>query len=239
MIVSHKYKFIFIKTVKTAGTSIEVYLSAYCGDNDVVTPIWPHVEPHRPRNYRGVWNPFPEMLRRRGRGTKAMLKIARDLARRSRFYNHISALSAQSRLPSYVWRSYFKFCVERNPWDKTLSHYHFMKDRLASEMSFQDYLDRGKLCWNHPLYCNPFGQIMVDRVLKFESLSSELSDVFGQLGVPFDGTLGIRAKSGHRADKRPYQEVYSQTQRTLIERSFKQEIQLHSYRFEPRDMQSA
>ncbi len=39
MIISHKYKFIFLKTKKTAGTSIEISLSRYCGDKDIITPI--------------------------------------------------------------------------------------------------------------------------------------------------------------------------------------------------------
>ena len=39
MIVSHKHKFIFIKTKKTAGTAIEAALSELCGPQDVITPF--------------------------------------------------------------------------------------------------------------------------------------------------------------------------------------------------------
>ena len=39
MIVSHEHKFIFLKTKKTAGTSIELALSQLCGPDDVITPL--------------------------------------------------------------------------------------------------------------------------------------------------------------------------------------------------------
>jgi hypothetical protein len=55
MIISHRHRFIFIKTRKTAGTSIEVYLSRFCGEEDVVTPLNPPVEGHEPRNHLGPW----------------------------------------------------------------------------------------------------------------------------------------------------------------------------------------
>lgn len=39
MIISHAHRFIFIKTEKTAGTSLEIALSRYCGSDDI-TPFW-------------------------------------------------------------------------------------------------------------------------------------------------------------------------------------------------------
>jgi hypothetical protein len=39
MIISHKHKFIFLKTRKTASTSTEFALNEICGPEDVVTPV--------------------------------------------------------------------------------------------------------------------------------------------------------------------------------------------------------
>ena len=37
MIISHKHKFIFFKTRKTAGSSIQVELAKYCTYDDIIT----------------------------------------------------------------------------------------------------------------------------------------------------------------------------------------------------------
>jgi hypothetical protein len=71
----------------------------------------------------------------------------------------------------------------------------------------------------------------VDRVLHYENLLAELSEVLSQLNIPFDGTLGVAAKSEYRTDRRPYQLVFNDEQRRLIENAFAREIELHGYRF--------
>lgn len=228
LIISHKYKFIFIKTKKTAGTSIEVYLSQFCGEDDVVTPIWPHVEPHRARNYQGLWNPLPEIIESRGRDLKTIWK---HLWRRHRYVRHLPATIIRARTSREVWETYFKFCVERNPWDKTLSHYAMINDRKDGGLTLDEYFDRRWFCINYPKYTDSRGSILVDRVLKYESLMQELSQVFGQLGIPFEGSLGVRAKSEHRTDRRPYQEVFTSRQREIIDKAFAPEIAMHGYVF--------
>ncbi len=40
-IINHKFKFIFIKTRKTAGTSLEIALSKFCDSEDMITRIKP------------------------------------------------------------------------------------------------------------------------------------------------------------------------------------------------------
>ncbi len=228
MILSHKFKFIFIKTMKTAGTSIEVYLSQHCSEGDVLTPISPQVEPHRPRNYSGIWNPLPELRAHRGRD---LLRTCQQLLSRQMYYNHISAVDAQARTSPRIWDEYFKFCVERNPWDKTLSHYSMMRHQEGVELTLDEYFRRGLFCRNSPLYTDRRGRLLVDRVLKYEALDSELKEVFQQLGVPFNGTLRVNAKGEYRADRTAYQQVLTKAQAREVERVFSDEIAMHGYTF--------
>jgi hypothetical protein len=229
MIISHKYKFIFIKTAKTAGTSIEAFLSKQCGPMDIVTPIAPPIEGHQPRNYRGFINPIPEILDAPG---KIFSAFRRAFTSRDKFYNHMPAALVQKRVPAHVWNSYFKFCVERNPWDKVLSHYHMRAARQRGSLSLDQYLVTGKFPVNYFRYTDPAGEkIIVDRVLRYENLIDDLAEVFSKLNVNFEGSLGIRAKSEYRTDRTPYQLVFNDEQRKIVEKAFAREIELHGYRF--------
>jgi hypothetical protein len=96
-----------------------------------------------------------------------------------------------------------------------------------------EYLARGRFPINYFRYTDGSGvKIIVDRVLHYENLLAELSEVLSQLKVPFDGTLGVAAKSEYRTDRRPHQLVFNDEQRRLVENAFAREIESHGYRFE-------
>jgi hypothetical protein len=230
MILSHKYRFIFIKTAKTAGTSIEVFLSKHCGTTDIVTPIRPPVKGHEPRNYLGFINPLPEILERPG---KLFSALQHSITSREKFYNHMPAREVRNRVPADLWNGYLKFCVERNPWDKVLSHYYMHAAREGGSLSLDEYLARGRFPINHFRYTDRSGRkIIVDRVIRYENLLVDLGEVFAQLNIPFDGTLGVAVKSEYRTDRTPYQQIFNDERRRIVEEAFAKEIELHGYRFE-------
>ena len=70
MILSHERKFIFLRTKKTAGTSIELALSDLCGPDDIITPLTGEDEARRAgrrgaQNWRlHSWWQSPRLLKR-------------------------------------------------------------------------------------------------------------------------------------------------------------------------------
>lgn len=229
MIISHKHKFIFIKTVKTAGTSIEVFLSRHCGLDDILTPIHPPVEGHQARNCEGFVYPIMDVFRQ---PFGPVSDLRHPFRKRERFYNHMPAWLVRKHVSSEIWNTYFKFCVERNPWDKVLSHYHMNVTRKNGALTLDQYFATGKFPINYTRYTDHSGKkIIVDRVVRYENLITELAEVFGRLSVPFEGTLGVRAKSEYRADRTPYQQVFNEKQRRIVEKAFAPEIELHGYQF--------
>lgn len=229
MIISHRHRFIFLKTVKTGGTSVEIALSRYCGDEDVVTPISPEDEPTRqalgiaPRNYlapRAAYS-LPDYYR---------LLVQRE--EKKLYWNHITAAEVRDRIGDDIWNSYFKFTVERNPWDKTISDFYWRASRggpQTLDAYFRKYRGDFKH-FNYPRYTLD-GQVAVDAIVRFEHLVGDLTSVLQRVGIAFDGVLP-RAKGTSRKDRRHYSELLSPAQLQMIADYFRPEIDLLGYQLE-------
>lgn len=228
MIVNHRYRFIFLKTKKTAGTSIEIALSRYCDAGDIVTKIGHRDEPKRQAlGYQGPVNhlePFDGSLRAR---------FDRWLhGPRHRYWNHMPASEVRAKVGEAVWSSYFKFCFERNPWDRAISQYHWQnrsKKRLPDFDSYLVEMERRGILSNFDTYAID-GVIAVDRVYRFEEMQASLEDIVRRLQLPAPMVLPD-AKRNVRRDKRPYQEAYSERGRKYVETVCAREIREFGYVF--------
>jgi len=240
MIISHKHKFIYLKCRKTAGTSVEMSLSKICGPHDIITSFNDKDEEKRlalgirsAQNYRltrkesqikNVWN------RWKARVLKRTVNIQEETLIRN-FYNHISAEEVAAALPE-VWNSYFKFTVERDPYDKVVSYYYWRggheKYMSVSEFILAGGIDAMK---SFDLY-SIAGVPAVDEIYRFEDFAFLEKDLTKRLSLdrPFK-IIDYKAKSGYRK-VRNYREILDDRAVELISKKFSRELELLGYEYQ-------
>jgi hypothetical protein len=221
LIVSHEHKFIFVKTRKTAGTSIEVFLARHLGPDAIVTPVVPAVDGHRAQHHDEWFNPLPQMLHQR------RLKPAlSDLKRHRTFWNHMPAARIKERVGAKVWRTYFKFCFERNPWDKVVSWYYFRQWK-DPDMPFDDFVRTQDLPSDFRLYSLD-GSVAVDFVGRFEQLTTDLARALEQVGIRAPVEL-TREKGTSRPPGARAQELFTPELDAIVSHTFAREIAEFGY----------
>ncbi len=230
MIISHKHKFIFLKTNKTAGTSIEIALSKICGEHDIITPISPVDEEKRSSpEYRGPQNykaPLSEY------SIKDWGKLVLKGTVKLKYYNHINAAEIKAGIGDEIWNSYYKFCFERNPWDRVISHYYWHY-KTEPRPSISEYLESARPAKIKDRGFGVYtinGEVAVDKVYKFEQLADSLEDIRQRLNISEELNLPT-TKAGSRKDKRSYKEILSDQERDKVAQIFSDEIKLFDYAY--------
>jgi hypothetical protein len=102
LILSHKYKFIFIHIPKCAGTSITQSLIPYLGQDDLVLGCTPEFE-----------------------------ALSREYKAKGWIHKHSTASEIREFVGEETWNSYFKFAFVRHPLDLILSLYFWWKKTAA------------------------------------------------------------------------------------------------------------
>lgn len=205
MIISHDYKFIFIKTRKTAGSSIEkIFLDKLQGTNYVFGGMMPE-------------NLYPVNCS---------------------FTNaeHNGSSFLQYHYPK-EWKNYFKFTVERNPWDKIVSRYYWVK-YFKPKKNVEDFDSYMKNCRKDVRKATDFAlytednKIVVDYVMRYENLDNEMKFVCDKIGLNYNHELQtIKLKSQHRAKNKNYQDYFDNKTKDIISTIFSKEIEYFNYKF--------
>lgn len=133
-------------------------------------------------------------------------------------------------LTERVWDEYYKFCFDRNPWDRALSQYHWAggESRPGSVAAFVRSGVRGPFS-NYDRY-SIHGVVAVDRVHRYEEMDRALAEISERLDLsPALALPAFRAKGDVRPDRRPYREALMDEARELIAIVCAREIRLLGY----------
>jgi hypothetical protein len=239
VIASYTNNFIFIKTRKTAGTSVEIVLSLWCSGRDVCSKISAEDEITRlsyggsPRNF--CHNPEVERAHLdiiAAGNVDDIARANRQLRKATRFRPHQSAAMVRDALPD-LWESAFRFTISRHPYEVVVSQAFWALDRRfggdASNWSdaLETVLEECQYL-NHELYSEN-GQLLVDKVLRFENLWSELGQIATERFHRTIPSVPPQAKTRHRKDHRPASEILTDNQKSRIVERCKFEFELMGY----------
>ena len=217
MIVCHRHRFIFVATRLTGAAVVETELARVCSTDDIVTVTANgaveagHNDSLAFANYRPLdW-----------------LKLM-TFGERARLDKHLSAVAIRELVGADVWRDYFKFCVERDPWDKAVALYRDRAGRGAVP-PIAEFLAAAKPATlsNFELYTIG-GTLAVDRMIRYEHLDAELDAVGHLLDLPIELRLGIEA---HRAAEPRYADVLGAAGRVVVDTVCRREIEMFGYAF--------
>ncbi len=229
MIVSHRHKFIFIKTKKTAGTAIEAALSELCGPSDVITPYREESEQDRkglsPQNYRieHKLKPKRPLLR------KILMRPERYYHTSVGFYEHMPAWQVRDYVGEEVWRSYFKFAFDRNPWDRQVSWYLDKTRWRRTRPSFERFMaSRRHYVDNYQLYTIERA-LAVDFLGRYERLEEDLNKALALAGVGRTLKIPRTNITPNKDETRDYRSYSSPETRAIVAEWYQSEIALLGY----------
>jgi hypothetical protein len=225
MIVSHGHRLIFVKTKKTAGTSVEIALSVNVGPRDIVTRLTPADEETR-AECGGVGPQNDRIPATRWRGSEfRRLRPGRWPV----FRNHMPARDIRRILPRW-WDEYLTFSIVRNPWDAVVSAYSWHCGRTRETVTLSEFISSGRAArvasW--PILSDG-GVVLLDEVVRYERLHEDMERLSERTGL--DPAQLPHAKAQFRGERRHYRELMSRSDRDRVASMFRNEITYFGYEY--------
>lgn len=219
MIISHSKKFIFVKSRKTAGSSIQIYLSRFCdSDTDIIVGSNAISGKVDQSNSAGVNRPVTIPMLNHPHAPLGVINdylksIGKDIA------------------------DYFVFTIVRNPYDIAVSRYHWNLRKAgigntASIEGFRRYLQMDEFkqssAWDNLFqFTHIRGELLSQMfIAQYEKLNEHFKVICDRLNIPYEN-LGHYKKTNNR---KHYSFYYKDNDRDHID---KNQVDYFNYEFEP------
>tara|TARA_R110002060_G_scaffold27200_8_gene37005 strand:+ start:148 stop:849 length:702 start_codon:yes stop_codon:yes gene_type:complete len=231
MLVSHKYKFIFVKTKKSASTTVEDYFTRFCV----------------PHAYKST-HAHDELITEHGIVGR---RIRGKYVSKQRFNVKTTLAQIKKHLGNDKFNEYRKFTVIRNPFDRALSLFYFTKNIEAANRELlghrlhceflKKHSDMDDISlfrkWITKLSPDAFSdkkaylinnKPAIDFYIKYENLIDSIQECCEYLGVPFYPDEVGNFKNHYREAK-IYKDFYTQSEINIIKKACKFECETFGY----------
>lgn len=218
ILISHRHKFIYTKTIKTAGTSVESFFERFCMPENE----WEQL------HYRPAHISSAGIVGYRGE----------DISQQQ-WFNHMPAELIRDKIGTSVWEEYFKFCVIRNPYEKAVSAFYFYKLKGNLGVESQN-LNDAELFLRWLKVSGPpddrccymiNDKICLDFFIRYESLEKDILKVCNLIGLDSCNVVLPKYKSEFRPVDASAKKMYCSEAIDIIKNYYSFELDYFDYAF--------
>lgn len=159
---------------------------------------------------------------------------------------HSTAALMAEKVGPDIWSRILTFSIVRNPWDRILSLYHYRKiaGNLPEPWGFEEYVQRLEHAdqttpgFTHHAFRlgavdylkGQDGEILVNKVLRFEDRAAGLREIGKRLGTSELGSAWFHKATPAQLDRH---NAYSEKTKAIIAKLYAEDIKLFDYSFAP------
>jgi len=214
MIISRGRRYIFVHIPKTGGTSMALALEARAMKDDIML------------------GDTPKAMKRRRR--------LKGVTARGRLWKHSTLADIDGLITPEEAREMFTFTLVRNPWDRVLSYYSWLRGqsfdhpavRVAKACDFATFLSDPRIAASlrdhpYPSYLQDAGGVeRADLFIRLEHLATDIA--------PLEAHLGFALEFGH-VNRSPrvtdYRSAYGPAERKIVAQLCAADIDRFGYSF--------
>jgi hypothetical protein len=215
MILSRGRRYIFVHAPKTGGTSLALALEARAMADDIMLGDTPKARKRRHR--------------------------VQGIESSGRLWKHSMLTDLYGLVTQKEIESFFTFTLVRNPWDRMVSYYHWLKEQsfehpavaLARALDFSAFLrapliEAGMRDFPYSRYVQDAeGVEQADLFIRLEHLAEDVAPLEAHLGFSL-GEIPHANASERRAEWRGY---YSEADAEIVARACAEDVARFSYAF--------